>query len=500
MQSLKNFLITISAILFLAEQANYPQSNIIKTVKRGMEYSYNFDWDKAENVFQGLIKKYPKDPRGYHYESGIYFWYYMSNHEKQNYDLFVAYSDSTIDLGKAKLKKFPDDPDLLFILGSNYSYRTMAFAKAEKFLDAVWASKKSESYLSQVLDIDSTYYDAYLGLGLYYFGVGQIPSAFRWALSLAGIHGDKDMGLKCIRIAAREGDLTKVEAEYYFSQILSDFLFDYNSSSRYLQNLVNQYPHNLLFNYSLAVVDIKKRKLNDAQKILEKILDQDDSEFRQIISFSNFLMGDVYFKRNQFAAASDYYSNFISDMLSNDYKGIAYFRLAVCKEILGDRNSASRYFSLSDKGNMNLEDDIYAKREGAIYAKRTMAVTEIDLIKFSNFIDHGRYKLALDSLSGLLEKAKTDKLKSEIYLSLSDAAFGLGKYEESLNYAVTAKALNSFDEKWVKPFACYYAARASNKLDNYVSAKNFVEEAESYSDYDYQKKLKDLLSSLTIDK
>ena len=490
--------LTILIILFSIDLAS-AQSVISRTVKRGLDYGYNFNWDKAEKTFQGLITRYPKDPRGYHYQASVYLWRYLSNPSKQNYNLFIEYSDTAIDIAKKMLDKNSDNSEILYVLGSDYSYRTIAFTKAEKFLDAVWASKKSDSYLSETLANDSTYYDAYLGLGLYYFGVGQIPSAFRWALSLAGIHGNQELGLKYIKIAAKEGEYSKVEAEYYLSQILSDFLFDYYSSSHYLQSLVSQYPNNLLFNYSFAALEIKRRRLNDAERILEKIITKEDTDFKQIISFSNFLMGDVFFKKNQFEKASKYYLAFTSDPSDNDYKGIAYYRLALCFEINGERAEAEKYFKLTTKGNMDLEDDIYAKREGEIYSKRSLANTEIDLIKYSNMIDNGKYKTAVDSLSELLERVKTDRLKSEVYLYLSDAAFGLDKYNESLNYAVLSKTLNSFDERWVKPFACYYAARANEKLGNYSEAKSFIDEANSYSDFDYQKKLKNMLDALSLE-
>ena len=99
----------------------------------------------------------------------------------------------------------------------------MAFGKAENFLDAVWATKKSESYLSEVMEINPKKNDAYLGLGLYNFAVAQIPSSFKWALNLAGISGDKETGVKYIEIAAENGNYAKVEAQYYLSQIQHGF-------------------------------------------------------------------------------------------------------------------------------------------------------------------------------------------------------------------------------------------------------------------------------------
>jgi TolA-binding protein len=485
--------------MFLGASSLPAQSVINRNVKKGLDYGFDFNWDKAEKTYKALIQRYPNDPRGYHYEASIFFWNYLSSQDKKSYNTFIAYSDTAIDKANTVLDKNPHNIDILYILGSDYSYRTLVFAKAEKFLDAVWASKKSESNLSKALEIDSSYYDAYLGLGLNYFGVGQIPSSFRWALNLAGIHGDEKLGLKYIKKAANYGNLSKVEAEYFYSQILTDYKFEYEQASHYLQSLTNTYPANLLFSYSNAVLDIKRRRLNEAEKILGKIINSNDESFKQIISFSNFLLGDVNFKKNQFENAKEYYSAFISSSASHDYKGIAYFRLALCYELTGSRADAVKYFNLCDQGNQDIEDDIYAKREGLIYSNRSLAETELDLVKYSNMIDNGRYKTAIDSLLDLLQRVKTDRMKSMVNLYLSDASYWLGKYSESLNYAAAAKTFDCAEEKWVKPYACYYSARADNKINDDSQVTRYTDEAGSYSNYDYQKKLNNMLSALVED-
>ena len=48
---------------------------------------------------------------------------------------------------RADLDTIPQSAYLNFLLGSNYMYRAIAFTREENYLDAVWASKKSETYL-----------------------------------------------------------------------------------------------------------------------------------------------------------------------------------------------------------------------------------------------------------------------------------------------------------------------------------------------------------------
>ncbi len=490
------FALSLIISLPIISPKTYAQQSVTSSVKTGLEYCYNFKWEQADNTFKKIIRTHPDDPRGYHYEASIYFWYYFSNQDKKDYRNFLAYSDTAIDAAVKKLEDDPDNPDILYMLGADYSYRTMAFTKAEKFLDAVWASKKSESLLNKALEIDSTKYDAYLGLGLYNFAVSQIPTAFKWALSLAGIRGDKETGLRYLRLAAHKGNYSKVEAQFYLSQILSNFLFDFKGAASYLTTLLNRYPDNLLFNYSYAVIKIKQKKLADAKKILRTILNAKETPFTQLLSFSNFLMGDVFYRMNKFDSAKIYYSEFLRNSKTKDYHGIAAYRLGVSYELTGDREEALDFYRAAGGGNMGIEDDIYAERKGNEYLERPISPDEAKLIRFDNTLEGARYKAAYDSLSVLLDSCKTDTLKAQVYIGLSRGAYRLGKYADAADYAMSAKLLDADNENWIKPYSCYYAARAYMKTGNEKEADSLIEKARDYSDYDYQKKLDNLLYTL----
>jgi tetratricopeptide (TPR) repeat protein len=485
-------LVVFSSLLF-------GQQEIERQIYKGLDACYNFNWNQADEVFKGLIKKYPDDPRGYHFESSIYLWYYLGGNDKSDLDTFEVYSDKALNTGEASLSENDKSEMALYILGANYNYRAIAFGKGGNFLDAAWAIKKSESYLSQVLELNPKKTDAYLGLGLYNFAVAQIPSAFKWALNLVGISGDRDTGVKYIETAAENGNYSKVEAQYYLAQIEMDFLIDYESSGAILKNLVKRFPHNLLFNYSYAVLLMKQKKLNEADKFLDKVIKADSKQFNQITSFSWFLKGDSNFRNNILDSAMSYYLHFLNEARNNDYTGIAAYRLAICYEAGGNREEAVKYFEKAQTGNMDLDDDIYAKRKGELYAKRTLAPSELDLIFISNMIEAGKYKAAYDSVISLYPSLQAEKLKAEALLYKSEAAYYMGNYQESIDLADQALTLDSSNEKWIIPFSYYYLARANKKLGNLDQAKLDSEKAEEENNYDYQNKLKNLLYPLEND-
>lgn len=486
----------ITLFLYLTNCSLFSQSSVIEA-KEGLELCYKFKWEQAEKYFHNMIKENPNKPDGYHFLSGIYLWYYLGSHEKEDFNNFLIYSDSAIDIAKEILPENKQNVYLYYLLGNNYMYRAVAFTKQENYLDAVWSSKKSESYLLEALELEPKFTDAYLGLGLYNFAVGQIPSAFQWALSLAGIKGDEEVGINYIKKAAVGGNLSKVEAQYYLSQILSEVLFENEAAIYYLNKLVRRYPENLLFNYSYAVLQVKQRNLNDAQRILYKIVYLNEDKFKQIISFSNFLMGDVFFKKNLYDSAIVYYQRFLTSTPTNDYAGIANYRLALSFEMTNDRKKAKTYFNNSRVGNMDLEDDQYAKRKGEIYSQRSLIENEKSLLFSENLIQSGNYKAAYDSLINLLPKIKTLWLKAEVLVNLSEAAYKLKKYDESLNFAEEAKSINSQEEKWISPYSAYYAARVYHKLNDEKKFAEMIDQIDDYTDYDYQNKLKNLVYSIS---
>jgi len=147
-----------------------------------------------------------------------------------------------------------------------------------------------------------------------------------------------------------------------------------------------------------------------------------------------------------FDSAKYYYQKFIDTGIENDYKGIAYFRLGLCYELTGDRDNAVKNFKFTAKGNMDIDDDIYARRKGEIYSSRTLDQNEIYLITSFNLIENRNYSAARDSLLILFAREKSEPLKAETALYLSEAAYYLGNYSESLESAQSVGKFNCGSE------------------------------------------------------
>ncbi len=162
-----------------------------KLINLAEKLSYNFEFDSCEVIIQKLISNNRQNPQAYLLKSKIHLWYFLGSKDKEDYELFFDYSDSVISKTDQLLKQKDNDPQLIYILGNIYKYRAMAYGSNGNTLDAFWSTKKAVSFFEDVIDIDSTFYSAYGGIGVFEYALGYVPALFNWAVSLSGLSADQ---------------------------------------------------------------------------------------------------------------------------------------------------------------------------------------------------------------------------------------------------------------------------------------------------------------------
>ncbi|NUN09858.1 MAG: DUF3808 domain-containing protein [Ignavibacteriaceae bacterium] len=491
MSKLPTVFLFSALILILPISNTYSQDH--SAISNGIRDIYSFRIIEAESFFNSFIKSNPNDPRGYYFLASLYLWKYLGNSKADDFEKFIDLADRSIAKCDKLIAEENTLADALYFRGSMYGYKSIAYNKAEKYLEMIWASKNCTSDLNDALKINPGYYDAYLGLGLFKFALSQVPSTFKWALNMIGFEGDLNQGLNYIRLAATKGKWAKVEAQYYLAQILTDYFQSYKESDALLKELSLKYPGNLLFQYSLAVTNMKKRELKTAEKTLKNIISKKNVNFDQIQSFSYFLLGDINFFRNNAETAIQFYNRFLLSTTSKEYTGIATYRMALCFEFMGDTVVADGYYDKIRKSNWSNEEDLYAFRKSVAFNRSRPSEDELNVIKYQNLLETEQYKVIADSLKDKYESLKDGYVKGIASLTLSDALYNLGKFEESLNYAILATQFNTSEERWIVPFGNYYAAKAIFKLGNKIKSYEFLEKAESAKDYDFINKLRPML-------
>lgn len=445
----------------------------IELVKQGLNYSYNFNFQSSDSVYNLVIDKYPNSPSGYHFLSQNYLWKYMGGRDSADLIIFNKFSDMALD--RADKIESPTNY-IAYIASSIHALRAIANTFSGNTWDAFLESKKAVSGHELLIENGKKFYDAYAGLAVFDYALSELPALYRFALDLTGLSHDKEKAITYFEITYKNGSLARDEAAFHLSKVNFEYTGNYKKALQYIDELLEKYPNNILFKYQKSLIKIEQRELENAENILIGIIESDVSGFRQTVAYSYFLLGEIYFKRNDFTKALNYYEKFFATTTVIDYLGFANLRCALASGFIGDENNMNRYLFLSRNGNTDIAEDKFAEELSEAIIDKGISEEMRDFIFAENYYLAGNYDYFLDAYS------EDDNSKYASVNVIVAAAFTeLKRYDESERIAeslVNKKLL--FD--YLEPFL--YLIRGENNyyLSNYRLAKKFLNIAKENAD------------------
>ena len=268
-------------------------------VRDGYNHFYNLDYDAAIVRFEEVIKAHPQDPIAYAYAlqatmfrelyhqdllDTTYYAHdsFLTNQRKvdipaANRQRIEYLTNQTISLADQRLKADPRDKNALFARG----YAKGLHAAYITLVDHAWFAAARQGLAARndseaVLKIDPDYADAEMAIGIQQFAVASLPGFVRIVVGIAGVGGNKEKGLKMLRISAEKGVITSVESRTTLSLFLRHDA-RYSEALAEQRGLAQQFPHDYLFRLEeanlakdrgdgLAAIPIYKQVIEDARK------------------------------------------------------------------------------------------------------------------------------------------------------------------------------------------------------------------------------------------
>ena len=199
------------------------------------ERLYNLDYDAAIQGFEKVLSHHPNDPFVVnHLLSAIlvrelYRTGAMNTGEFAN-DSFVGQVHRPADpaqkerikqlvqqaekLEEEQLKRNPHDVDILYARGATRAQ----FALFTGLLERAWFSALRNAVGARhdherVLELSPQYHDANLVVGTHNYVMGSLPMWVKMAVSLVGLSGDREKGIRYLFDAARGNGETSVDAD-----------------------------------------------------------------------------------------------------------------------------------------------------------------------------------------------------------------------------------------------------------------------------------------------
>jgi hypothetical protein len=245
----------------------------------GFQLLYNLDFDRAHNVFLSWEHNHPDDPRGPTFQAaGLLFSEFhrlgilesqffeddkkFENRPKLSPDpatraRFNSEIAKAENLARARIARNSRDRDALFAMALASGLEADYAALIEKRnVASLRYTKESAEWAKQTLAVDPECYDAHIASGISKYIVGSMVAPVRWLVRLGGVSGDKQAGVRELKLVAERGHYLVP-----FANILLAIAYvrdhDKQHARELLANLRDEFPANPLFAQEIARLDSK---------------------------------------------------------------------------------------------------------------------------------------------------------------------------------------------------------------------------------------------------
>jgi tetratricopeptide (TPR) repeat protein len=484
----------------LQAQSDSTQQLIIE----GIDFASTLKYEQAIRVFDKLIQREPENPRGYFLKSATYFWIFSTDmHNEAVGDTLKELSLQAIEVAENRVDKNEDDINALFYLGGSYGTLGRYYGANKSYLKAYWYGQKGKNYLEDVVEIDSTYYDAYLGLGIYHYLADVLPKFVKILSFILGVDGDRDLGIAELNIAAEKGTYTKSEALFFLGAIYAYREREFEKAINIFNKLLEKYPDNCGALIHLGRCYASMGKCELALQMYYKILNSGDTAHRMPMTSLHYQMGDVYYKMNNFYSAIGSFTIAVeSDTSSKGSKRWTYpwslYKLGLCYELIGKRNRAVEYYSQIDE-----DDNERTFKLARKILDEPMSEVDIQLIQNRHYIDCGKHETALKLYQDLLENIKyyqnQNFLKKipEINYQIGKIKYDFGKHSESMTQFFKVIEDENTEEGLLF-WAHYMLGNIYLTVNNIEKALEHYEFASNTEDYDLINKINKSVEKIEI--
>ncbi len=471
-----NKFIRSCSLFFFSAGMLFGQSQIV-LLKNGLEYAYNLNFQKSDSVFNDVISKYPESPSGYYYLSQNHFWKYLGCRDEAELIIFNKFSELALRKAEEKLD-VENDALTKFILGSTYLLKAAANTSKGNSWSAFLDSKHAIGDFEDIIKANPAYNDAYFGLGVFNYALSFVPGLFKVALDITGLDYDREKALQYLTIAFNDGILTKDEAAFHLSKINFEFTGNYSEAEKYIDLLLSKYPDNVLFYYQKSLIEIEKKDLPAAEALLNVVIELHPEKFAQTTSFANMLLGDIYFKRNQFGTAIKYFNKYFETTATLDYVGYANLRCALAYKFIGEDENYRRHLLLAGNGNNEIDEDSYAAELSGELLEGKFDSEFKDYILAFNLYSAGNNAETVTFIDSVFEKNGV----SNSLLIIKAAALNENElFEESLS-TLDKIDYDSIIDDWLRPLAELTKAEDFAEMEKLKIAEEHLSNAEDELD------------------
>lgn len=324
-----------------------PSLDVKDQVLRGIELTILTDFENAKKIYNGIIQKYPEEPIGYFYMAAVSQSEMLDEEDFTHTEEFQDFVEKCIRKSTHLQNQREHDPWLLFYEGNAYLYQSFLKSKLGKWWGAYRDAGKGVNRLQRALEIDSTFYDAKLGIGSYKYWKSTRIQFITW---LPFVADEREAGIRMVRTAIEQGQYSNLIGRDQLAWILLDAGRLKEAEEYALQNY-NAYPQSRFFQWTLVEVLYRLRDWDRAYRIYDSLLHAEQqipnrNHYNEVECLLK--MAEIDFERGNFFKADSLVTKLFNIQMEPSVRERARSRL---KRALKIRLDCAQFLSRQDAPN-----------------------------------------------------------------------------------------------------------------------------------------------------
>lgn len=280
-------IITIFSIIVSLNYCSYAQcflksAGLDTLIDQAVASFHQEKYFDAIQICEGIIQQYPDNPMGYLGAAVIYhgimrnYWINQYEHE------FDSLLTIAIQKGEAAIKQYKDDAECYFMYGGALGYRGLHRITKGQWFGAFLDGINGYKNLKKAYKLNNELYDAYLGLGLFYYWKSSKAKVFTF---LRLMKDEREKGIEFIKIAIEKGRFAPLEGQFKLIQI---YYYEDRYDEAYNECIAVQprFSNDPTWLYLMAKILDKKERYEEAQHYFQLLLEKlENSSFPKSMSF-----------------------------------------------------------------------------------------------------------------------------------------------------------------------------------------------------------------------
>lgn len=309
--------------------------------------------------------------------------------------------------------------------------------------------------------------------------LGSVPEKFKWVLALLGMEGSITFGLGDLEALLASDHPLAYESRLVYALINGFVLQKPGVGAYVMREGLRKNPDNKLGLFITASIQIKNSNSEEALKHLMKL----GSLGGTPIHYCDYLKGEVFLHKGEYAKAIDSYRYFLNHYIGKNYTKDATYKMGICYYLNGNVNESASWLSKAKTvGVANSEADKYAAWSLEQPEKPHLLLTKV------RYATDGGYYEKANQLLATITAADIPTKRDQV-----EFAYRKARIAHKTNEIATAKVLYqetmdlSGNEHWYyAPNACLQMGYIAVQENDRPRARYFFSRSLSYEQHVYK--------------